>query len=107
MKKGVNWDKIGDLKTGEVIRTISAEEVYKSFREREEAIEKQKQEEEEKKNSRKVMCPACKYTDRFDKFHNQITDNNGVFGSGFSSWVVLDYNCCPECGVMFKVNEIR
>ena len=104
MTKKVDWIKQTDLISGEgeVIKTISAEEVMKSFKEREEAREKQEQEEEEKKNSRKVICPVCKYTDRFDMFHNQITDDNGVCGPGFSSWVILEYNCCPECGVMFK-----
>lgn len=102
MARKIGWNKIGDLMPGEVIKTIPAEEVERSFKEREEARKKQEQEEKEKKNSRKVICPVCNYTDRFDKFHNEIADNNGVYGSGFSSWVILEYNCCPECGVMFK-----
>ena len=46
-----------------------------------------------------MKCPNCKSE---NTKHEKITDNNGVCGPGYNSWVITDYYVCQECGVMFK-----
>ena len=43
-------------------------------------------------------CPCCKSTD-IDLM--QQRKNNGIMGSGFSSWVVSENFVCNDCGVLF------
>jgi transposase-like protein len=47
----------------------------------------------------KPTCPHCKslYVEHIEK-----RDDNGICGSGYSSWVVFEYWICKDCGVMFQ-----
>lgn len=54
---------------------------------------------EEKERISNIKCPVCKST---NKKHIVRSENNGVFGPGYSSWIVDDYFVCQNCGVMFK-----
>lgn len=105
MKKNkIEWcDPVGEImKNSEVIKTISVKDVNKSFEDSRKRREKAEQEELEKYNSKIIICPLCKHENRFDKFHNAIKEDNGIMGDGYSSWSILEYNCCPKCGIMFK-----
>ena len=46
-----------------------------------------------------IRCPLCKSENIKD---NSTTANNGVFGSGYSSWKVTDSRNCEDCGMIFK-----
>jgi transposase-like protein len=47
----------------------------------------------------KLKCPSC---DSTMKEHIVKSDNNGVFGPGYRSWVRDEYFVCLECGTMYK-----
>jgi len=48
------------------------------------------------------VCPSCKDTDTYlyERF-----ENNGVIGTGCSSWIVDSYWICNECGTQFNPKE--
>jgi len=68
-------------------------------REQKELEEKRKEEELEKERINKIECPLCKST---DKIHNIKRDNNGIIGSGFSTWVTDEYLICKSCGIHYN-----
>ena len=43
-------------------------------------------------------CPVCKSENIAD---NSMRENNGIYGSGFSSWKINETRVCNECGIMF------
>lgn len=47
-----------------------------------------------------IICPSCKSskTER-----REIRKDNGVMGSGYSSWVVDSWYSCKDCGVRFDL----
>jgi hypothetical protein len=45
-----------------------------------------------------ISCPACKSKEKH--FHNKY-DSNGVYGSGYKSWLIESYIICMNCGVMY------
>jgi transposase-like protein len=72
-------------------------------REKEEAKEKTRKEEEDR--IKKIKCPSCKST---KKEHKVKRSDNGIYGPGFSSWIVDEYYVCQKCGTMFKdLNKIE
>lgn len=68
--------------------------------------EKTRLEEEARKKEenriKKIKCPSCKST---SKNHVVKRNDNGIFGPGYSSWVVDEYFVCNKCGTMFKDME--
>jgi len=54
---------------------------------------------EEHERIGKLKCPSC---DSTMKEHIVKSDNNGVFGPGYRSWVRDEYFVCLECGTMYK-----
>lgn len=51
---------------------------------------------------KKIKCPSCKST---SKDHIEKRNDNGIFGPGYSSWIVDEYYVCRKCGTMFKDME--
>lgn len=51
---------------------------------------------------KKIKCPSCKST---SKDHIEKRNDNGIFGPGYSSWLIDEYFVCRECGTMFKDME--
>lgn len=45
-------------------------------------------------------CPHCKSNKNTELV--EIRKDNGVFGPGFSSWIIDSYYVCKKCGSMFK-----
>lgn len=80
----IDWDKL--VKENEI-------------RQEEADRRRQKEEEKEAKRFKKLSCPVCKST---KKYCVVKSDNNGVFGPGYSSWKTEEYLVCESCGVMFK-----
>ena len=80
---------------------IDLSNLYKDKLEREqkELEEKRKEEELEKERINKIECPLCKST---DKIHHIKRNNNGIIGSGFSSWVTDEYLICKSCGLHYN-----
>ena len=68
--------------------------------------EKTRLEEEARKKEedriKKIKCPSCKST---SKDHVVKRNDNGIFGPGYSSWIVDEYFVCKKCGTMFKDME--
>lgn len=50
----------------------------------------------------KIKCPSCKST---SKQHVEKRNDNGIFGPGYSSWIIDEYFVCKKCGTMFKDME--
>lgn len=46
-----------------------------------------------------MVCPICKSN---NKFRHMLTENNGIFGPGYSSHVILDFYICNDCGVHYS-----
>jgi C4-type Zn-finger protein len=46
-----------------------------------------------------MECPVCKSN---DKTRNNLVKDNGVFGPGCESHVVLTYYVCNDCGVHYS-----
>lgn len=44
-----------------------------------------------------VICPICK-TDKLEDISPR--QNNGVFGSGFASWKIVELRKCPNCKIV-------
>jgi uncharacterized C2H2 Zn-finger protein len=57
---------------------------------------------EEGDRSRIIKCPSCKST---SKDHIEKRDDNGIYGPGYSSWIIDEYFVCKKCGTMFKDME--
>jgi transposase-like protein len=53
----------------------------------------------EKNRIDQMECPVCKSN---DKSKNNLIKDNGVFGPGFESHVVLTYYVCNDCGVHYS-----
>jgi hypothetical protein len=51
---------------------------------------------------KKIKCPSCKST---SKDHIEKRNDNGIYGPGYSSWIVDEYYVCKKCGTMFKDME--
>jgi C4-type Zn-finger protein len=58
-----------------------------------------KEVEQEKDRVKNMTCPCCKST---DKQHFVQSENNGVMGSGYSSWVIQSYYVCMSCGIHYS-----
>ena len=83
-----------------IFKPIDPDWYSKHIREKERLEnEARKQEEERIKN---IKCPSCQNT---DKAHIVKRNDNGIFGPGYSSWVVDEYYVCNKCGTMFKDME--
>lgn len=67
--------------------------------EKKEADKLKKDKELEIDRFKKLMCPACKST---DKKNNIISTNNGVFGPGYSVNILADFYICKSCGVHYS-----
>ncbi len=52
-----------------------------------------------KKETKIIKCPVCKSENISD---NSPRTDNGIIGSGFTSWKILDIRCCDDCGIVFK-----
>ena len=68
-------------------------------REQKELEEKRNEEELEKERINKIECPLCKST---DKIHHIKRNNNGIIGSGYSSWITDEYLICKSCGIHYS-----
>lgn len=68
-------------------------------REQKELEERRKEEELEKERINKIECLLCKST---DKIHHIKRNNNGIIGSGYSSWVTDEYLICKSCGLHYS-----
>lgn len=68
-------------------------------REQKELEEKRKEEELEKERINKIEYPLCKST---DKIHHIKRNNNGIIGSGYSSWITDEYFICKGCGIHYN-----
>lgn len=79
------------------VEPIEALDVDAILKEKEETKERIRQAEQGKLD--KMKCPVCGST---NKEHVVKTNNNGVFGPGYHSWVTEDYFVCKDCGVMYK-----
>ena len=100
MKKKTEKVKAEDiLKPKEIVESfiIDPDWYTKHLKAEEEAKEKARKEEEER--IKKIKCPSCK---SISKEHVVKSENNGIFGSGYSSWVIDEYFVCNKCGTMFK-----
>lgn len=85
---------IDDVSTKE----INYQQLFADFEEKKEKkLAEHKKLEEIRIN--KIQCPSCKDN---NKEHIVKTDNNGVFGPGYSSWIIDEYYVCKSCGTMFK-----
>ena len=69
----------------------------KHLREKARLEENARKEEEERID--KLVCPFCKST---DKEHVIKSENNGVYGPGYSSRLIDEYFVCKKCGIMYK-----
>ena len=72
------------------------------IKEKKDAEEKARK--EELNRIQKIKCPSCKST---STDHVEKRNDNGIFGPGYSSWVVDEYFVCNKCGTMFKDMEKR
>lgn len=66
--------------------------------EQEEQERKRKEKEQEEERINKIECPVCK---SIDKIHHIKRNDNGIIGSGHSSWVVEEYLICKGCGIHY------
>ena len=62
-------------------------------------LENEKENEKEKNRFNNIECPVCKSKNK-TKVEKQ--NNNGIIGSGYSSWVTESYLVYNDCGVMYK-----
>ena len=83
---------LGNLNTKDI-----AERMKKGLEKRKEEKEKRKKDEDERLAN--IKCPACKSS---NKEHVAKRGDNGVYGPGFSSWLIDEYYYCTDCGVMYK-----
>ena len=44
-----------------------------------------------------VNCPICGETELEDI---SPRESNGIIGSGFASWKIVDLRCCPNCRII-------
>jgi transposase-like protein len=102
MSKRVKIEPSGDW------TPIDMRSIYKDMEESRKREEEKKRIEIENETSRinSITCPACKSTDK----HRHIKrGDNGVFGSGFQSWIIDEYLICKSCGIHYsdvtKLNE--
>jgi protein-arginine kinase activator protein McsA len=72
----------------------------KSIAKRQAEIDAERKAEEDR--IKKIKCPSCKST---SKDHIVKRDDNGIFGPGYSSWIIDEYFVCKKCGTMFKDME--
>jgi hypothetical protein len=86
---GDNWKK---LDVGDFGARIKEQE-------RLEFEKKKKKEEEEKERINNIPCPACTST---NKHHHKKYENNGIIGTGYSSWLIEEYLVCLQCGIHFS-----
>ena len=78
----------------EPIQALDIEEILK-----EQNAAKKRLREEDQDRIKQKKCPSCGST---NKKHVVKSDNNGVLGIGYHSWVTDDYFYCLDCGVMYK-----
>jgi transposase-like protein len=80
---------------------IDMSQVYKNMEEsrKREQEQKRTEEEEEELRIKKIKCPVCKST---DKILHIKSNNNGVMGPGFSSWITDEYLICKDCGIHYN-----
>ena len=69
----------------------------KALKKRQDEIDAEKKIEEDR--IKKIKCPSCKSV---SKQHVEKRKDNGIYGPGFSSWIVDEYYVCNKCGTMFK-----
>jgi transposase-like protein len=88
------------LKEGKV-RTIPDIDFMESYKECIDRKNKEFREAKEKEEERisAITCPSCKST---DKEHIVKSNNNGILGPGYHSWIVDEHFVCKKCGVMYK-----
>ena len=67
--------------------------------EEEEAKMKLLASEKEKDRIAKIECPNCKSA---DKSMYELRGNNGIIGSGYSSWIKEAYLICKDCGIHYS-----
>lgn len=48
------------------------------------------------------VCPVCKFDITEDVSPRA---NNGIIGSGYASWKLLDVRACKHCGALFMPTE--
>lgn len=74
---------------------------YENRKKQELAEQERKRLESEKEKNRidEITCPVCKST---DKIHHIKRQSNGVYGSGYSSWVTENYLICKSCGIHYS-----
>jgi transposase-like protein len=84
--------------TGETI-DLSNFWADKFKREEQEEELKRKAEEQEVVRINEIKCPVCKST---DKIHYIKRNNNGIMGTGFSSWITEEYLICKSCGIHYN-----
>ena len=53
--------------------------------------------EQEKSRIAVIQCPSCKST---DKEHIVKSNDNGIFGPGYHSWIVEEHFVCNKCGII-------
>lgn len=92
-----NWTLFKDGTENVKPLEINFEEKEKKLKTLQEFWDKKKEEDILRINEMK--CPACKET---NKEHVVKTENNGVIGPGYHSYVVDDYYVCKSCGVHFS-----
>lgn len=51
----------------------------------------------------KKTCPVCKSENTKDESRRE---DNGVIGTGYTSWVVEEKHLCNDCGVYFKPVDV-
>jgi hypothetical protein len=86
-EKGLKWEPVElDPNWYEKMQEETRQAEMKALKEEEERIEK-------------MSCPSCKST---DKDHIVKSEDNGIYGPGFCSWVIDEYYVCKKCGTMYK-----
>jgi uncharacterized protein YbaR (Trm112 family) len=80
---------------------IDWEKHYQEKKEREELyrMEREKAAKREQERVENMECPVCKST---KKEKVVKSENNGIFGPGYSSRITEEYLVCKSCGVMYK-----
>lgn len=71
----------------------------KRKREEAEALRIKAEREKEEKRVSDIKCPVCKSKNKLPYVER---GNNGIYGSGYSSWIVREYLICKECGVHYS-----
>lgn len=80
---------------------IDPASIYEAFRKMEEREEEERQRKERAEQNRidRMECPVCHSN---DKTRHNIVKDNGVFGPGYESHVVMTYYVCNDCGVHYS-----